>query len=124
MGTRLPDARTDYRDVSYLYQVIEAIGAGPDLASILRRIVSLVTEATRCHACFIYFVNDDQLTLRAASKVYAHLEGKVTFPVGNGLTGWVAKTRQSAVMVSSRAPTLANSDNSLARRAPGSGPLN
>jgi GAF domain-containing protein len=43
-------------------------------------------------------VNDDQLTLRAASKVYAHLEGTVSFPVGTGLTGWVAKTRQSAVI--------------------------
>jgi GAF domain-containing protein len=98
VGARVPDAHTEYQDASYLYQVIEAIGAGPDLASILRRIVSLVTEATRCHACFIYFAHDDQLTLRAASKVYAHLEGTVSFPVGNGLTGWVAKTRQSAVI--------------------------
>jgi len=98
VGARLPDSRAEYRDASYLYQVIEAIGAGPDLASILRRIVSLVTEATRCHACFIYFVHDDLLTLRAASTVYAHLEGTVSFPVGNGLTGWVAKTRQSAVI--------------------------
>jgi GAF domain-containing protein len=98
VGTRVPDARADFRDPSYLYQVIEAIGAGPDLAGILRRIVSLVTEATRCHACFIYFVRDGQLTLRAASRIYAHLEGKVSFPVGSGLTGWVAKTRQSAVI--------------------------
>lgn len=60
--------------------------------------MSLVTEATRCHACFIYFVHAGQLTLRAASTVYAHLEGKVSFPVGSGLTGWVAKTRQSAVI--------------------------
>ncbi|HEV2013092.1 MAG TPA: GAF domain-containing protein [Candidatus Dormibacteraeota bacterium] len=98
MAAHPPDTRPDYRDPSYLYQVIEAIGAGPDLVSILRRIVSLVTEATRCHACFIYFVHDGQLTLRAASRIYAHLEGQVSFPVGSGLTGWVAKTRQSAVI--------------------------
>src|ERR1700681_209206 len=98
VSSRLPETRTDYQDPSYLYQVIEAIGAGPDLAGILRRIVSLVTEATRCHACFIYFIRDGQLTLRAASRIYAHLEGKVSFPVGSGLTGWVAKTRQSAVI--------------------------
>ena len=98
MGARAPETGPDYRDPSYLYQVIEAIGAGPDLVSILRRIVRLVTEATRCHACFIYFMRDGQLTLRAASTIYAHLEGKVSFPVGSGLTGWVAKTRQSAVI--------------------------
>jgi GAF domain-containing protein len=98
VGTPLPDSTTNYRDASYLYQVIEAIGAGPDLASILRRIVSLVTEATGCHACFIYFLHQEQLTLRAASKVYAHLEGTVSLPVGSGLTGWVARTRQPAVI--------------------------
>jgi GAF domain-containing protein len=96
--TRPPDIRPGYQDPSYLYQIIETIGSGPDLASILRGIVSLVTEATRCHACFIYFVNHGQLTLRAASTMYAHLEGKVTFPVGSGLTGWVARTRQPAVI--------------------------
>jgi GAF domain-containing protein len=98
VGARLSAPRRDHGDPSYLYQVIEAIGAGPDLAGILRRIVSLVTEAARCHACFIYFVRDGQLTLRAASRIYAHLEGKVSFPVGSGLAGWVAKTRQSAVI--------------------------
>ena len=98
MRTRLPDGRSGYQDASYLYRIIETIGSGPDLATILRGIVSLVTEATRCHACFIYFVRDDQLMLRAASTMYSHLEGKVSFPVGSGLTGWVARTRQPAVI--------------------------
>lgn len=91
-------ARPGLQDPSYLYQVIETIGSGPDLARILRGIVKLVTEATRCHACFIYFLSHGQLTLRAASTMYAQMEGKVSFPVGSGLTGWVAQTRQSAVI--------------------------
>jgi GAF domain-containing protein len=83
-------------DSAYLYQIIETIGSGPDLGTILRGIVRLVTEATRCHACFIYFVQDDRLILRAASSMYAHLEGKITLPVGKGLTGWVTSKRRSA----------------------------
>jgi GAF domain-containing protein len=81
---------------AYLYELIQTIGSGPDLDSILRGVVRLVSEATSCHACFIYFLRDDALDLRVASSTYAHLEGRVQIPFGEGLTGWVAKTRRSA----------------------------
>jgi GAF domain-containing protein len=81
---------------SYLYELIQTIGAGPDLEAILRGVVRLVTEATACHACFIYFVREEELELRAASSMYEHLEGTVRIPPGEGLTGWVAKTRRAA----------------------------
>jgi GAF domain-containing protein len=79
-----------------LFEIIQTISSGPDLDTILRGIVRLVTEATACHACFVYFMDGDELRLRAASSIYSHLEGKVTMPVGAGLAGWVAKTRRSA----------------------------
>jgi len=85
---------TDER--AYLYELIQTIGAGPDLEAILRGVVRLVTEATGCHACFVYFLVDDTLVLRAASQMYEHLEGTVRIPSGEGLTGWVARTRRSA----------------------------
>lgn len=87
---RVPDER------AYLYEIIQTIGSGPDLETILRGVVRLVTEATACHACFIYFAKESALELRAASAIYAPLEGKVAIPIGEGLTGWVAKTRRSA----------------------------
>src|SRR5439155_24987095 len=80
---------------AHLYELSPTITSGPDLASILRGVVRLVTEATACHACFIYFLQDDELLLRAASGSYAHLEGRVRIPVGEGLTGWVAQARRS-----------------------------
>lgn len=80
---------------SYLYRIIQTISAGPDLETILRGTVSLLTEATGCHACFVYFVEDTGLVLRAASSMYAHLEGTVRLPRDKGLTGWVATTRRS-----------------------------
>ena len=36
-----------------------------------RGVVDLATEATGCHACFIYLLEDWQLTIRAASPVFA-----------------------------------------------------
>ena len=93
---RLATVRRVSDERTYLYELIQTIGAGPDLQAILRGVVRLVTEATACHACFIYFVDDDALILRAASSIYAQLEAKVTIPPGEGLTGWVAKARRSA----------------------------
>jgi sugar diacid utilization regulator/putative methionine-R-sulfoxide reductase with GAF domain len=93
---RLASVRRVSDERAYLYELIQTIGAGPDLDAILRGVVRLVTEATTCHACFVYFLRDDRLTLRAASAMYEHLEGQVRIPVGEGLTGWVAKTRRAA----------------------------
>jgi GAF domain-containing protein len=81
---------------AYLYRIIQTISAAPDLETVLRGIVRLLTEATGCHACFVYFVQDHNLVLRAASDVYAHLEGNVVLPMDKGLAGWVATTRRSA----------------------------
>ena len=110
MGPGGPRAGNDQRDrapdrvpavpVAYgpefLYQIIEVIGSGPDLATILHRFVPLVTAATECHGCFIYFVEESALVLRAASAGYSHLEGTVRLGQEEGLTGWVARTRRSA----------------------------
>ena len=83
-------------DRTYLYELIQTIGSGPDLDSILRGVAHLVVEAVACHACFIYLRRGDSLELRVAPPAYRHLEGQVSIPVGEGLTGWVAKTRRSA----------------------------
>lgn len=94
-----PDAhRPPLGEPSYLYRIIETIGSGPDLATILRGIIALIAEATRSHAVFFYFVEDGRLVLKATSPIYSHMEGAVSFPIGTGLTGWVAKTRHSAVI--------------------------
>jgi GAF domain-containing protein len=95
-GRGLAPVRRVSDERAYLYQIIQTIGAGPDLDAILRSVVHLVTEATACHACFVYFVKDDRLELRAASAMYAHLEGRVEIPVGEGLTGWAVRSRRSA----------------------------
>lgn len=106
-ASRIPSKRREQRpgavparrvpdETAYLYEIIQTISAGPDLATVLHGIVRLATEATKCHACLVYFVEGDRLTLRAASAMYAHLEGVVSFSIDEGLTGWVMRTRRSA----------------------------
>ncbi len=92
--------RTDAGDGLYgpefLYQIVEVISSGPDLHTILHGFVPLVTAATDSHGCFVYFVEDGQLVMRAASAGYSQLEGKVRLSREEGLAGWVARTERSA----------------------------
>ena len=79
-----------------LYAIISAVGSSVDLTKVLDGIVELVTEATGCHACFVYLRDGDRLRIRAASRIYAHVVGKVEFALDEGLTGWVARTGEPA----------------------------
>jgi GAF domain-containing protein len=79
-----------------LYAIIAAAGSSVDLSRVLDGVVSLLTEATACHACFVYIRDGDRLRVRAASEVYAHLVGRIELGLDEGLTGWVARHGQPA----------------------------
>ncbi|HEX7300921.1 MAG TPA: GAF domain-containing protein [Solirubrobacteraceae bacterium] len=79
-----------------LYAIISAVGSSLDLSRVLNGIVELVTEATECHACFVYLRDGERLRMRAASRIYAHLVGEIEFTLDEGLTGWVARTGKPA----------------------------
>ena len=76
-----------------LYAVIKTVSSSLSIERVLGAIVDIATDATSCHACFIYFVEDERLELRAASPRYSHLVGTLSFGLGEGLTGWVARTK-------------------------------
>jgi GAF domain-containing protein len=76
-----------------LYGVIKLVSSSLEMAPMLQGVVDLATEATGCHACFIYLLEDARLTIRAASPVFAEAVDKVQFSVEEGLTGWVARHR-------------------------------
>ena len=79
----------------YLYRIIEAIGSGPDLDTILRGVIQLVTDATGCQGCFVFFLHGEELVLHAASGIYSHLAGQVRLSIDEGLVGWAARTGRS-----------------------------
>jgi GAF domain-containing protein len=81
------------RENETLYAVIKTVSSSLDLDRVLDGIVEIATDATRCHACFIYFLDGERLVLRAASPRYSHLVGELTWGIDEGLTGWVARTK-------------------------------
>jgi GAF domain-containing protein len=76
-----------------LYKVIKTVSSSLALDRVLDGIVEIATDATACHACFVYFVEGDRLELRAASPLYAHLVGEIGWGLDEGLTGWVVRTK-------------------------------
>ncbi len=76
-----------------LYAVIGLVASAPDLDRVLDGTVALLTEATACHACFVYLRDGERLRLRAASRPYEQLVGRVEFGMDEGLAGWVARNR-------------------------------
>ncbi|HEY5318358.1 MAG TPA: GAF domain-containing protein, partial [Solirubrobacteraceae bacterium] len=76
-----------------LYGVIKLVSSSLELGPMLQGIVDLATDATECHACFIYLLEDEELTIRAASPVFADAVGNVRLALEEGLTGWVARHR-------------------------------
>jgi GAF domain-containing protein len=76
-----------------LYAVIKTVSSSLALDRVLGGIVDIATDATDCHACFIYFVEDERLVLRAASPGYSELVGELGWGLDEGLTGWVARTK-------------------------------
>src|ERR687894_869759 len=81
------------RENETLYAVIKTVSSSLALDRVLGGIVEIATDATGCHACFIYFVEDDRLVLRAASPRYSELVGRLQWGLDEGLTGWVARTK-------------------------------
>ncbi len=77
-----------------LYSVIRLVSSSLELGPMLQGVVELSTQATGCHACFIYLLENDQLTIRAASPVFAAAVGNVQLSLDEGLTGWVARHRR------------------------------
>jgi len=81
------------RENETLYAVIKTVSSSLDLDRVLDGIVEIATDATGCHACFIYFLDGERLVLRAASPRYSHLVGQLSWGIDEGLTGWVARTK-------------------------------
>jgi GAF domain-containing protein len=91
MGT--PAASSETRVLS---EIISTVASTLDLEEVLRAVVRLLSEASAVHACFAYLVEDDgqRLVMRAASKPYAQLVGRILLERGEGLAWWALEHKE------------------------------
>jgi uroporphyrinogen-III synthase len=64
------------------------------LESIHQLIVDFVTEAVHCDSCLVYILRGDQLVLSASKHPHPNLINRLSLPLGEGITGWVAEHRE------------------------------
>ena len=83
-----------------LKRIGQAIGLMLDMPRMLQMVAEIVQQVTGTDVCLIYFLNDSktELVLRAASSMARGVVGKVRMKVGEGVTGWVAETRERVAL--------------------------
>lgn len=79
-----------------LYRINQAATANLDLEAMLNTVVQVVTETTASDGCsiFLYDAPANALTLRAAIGLNPDAVGRVVLPLGIGITGAAAVSRQ------------------------------
>ena len=89
------------REAQLLSRIIDTISAGLDLDRILQGVARLVTETAETDVCFVYLLDEQgtRLQLRGATPPFDDLVGKIELSLGEGVSGWVARHGEPAVLV-------------------------
>jgi uroporphyrinogen-III synthase len=67
---------------------------------VLARVVEFVSAVVMCDSCFIYVLEDGDLTLRASKNPHAEVVDRLKLRIGQGITGWVAENKKPVVLSS------------------------
>jgi uroporphyrinogen-III synthase len=78
-----------------LHEISSRIALADPLHLVLERIVKFACAVIPCDSCFVYTLEGEQLILRASKNPHADQVDTLNVSVGEGITGWVAKHRES-----------------------------
>ena len=84
--------------------IIEAISSGPSLRPLAASVARLIASATGADVCFVHVLDDGggALTLTGATPPFDSQVGRITLPVGEGVSGWVASHHKPAVIAAGK----------------------
>jgi uroporphyrinogen-III synthase len=92
--------RDGLAQMDFLHEISSRMAAADSLHLVLDRIVAFITSVIPCDSCFIYVLEGENLVLRASKNPHAELIDHIGVPMGQGVTGWVAKHRQPVAIAS------------------------
>jgi signal transduction histidine kinase len=89
------------RENALLLDIIEAASSGPSVEPLAAAVARLITDSTATDVCFVHVLDDTErsLTLAGATPPFDRQVGRIQLPMGSGVTGWVARHREPAVIV-------------------------
>jgi sugar diacid utilization regulator/putative methionine-R-sulfoxide reductase with GAF domain len=90
------ELRQVVRELEFLQRLSLSAAATTDSGDLLDLIISETTSALGCDVCSLYLLDADgrELTLTATNGLNEGMVGQVSMAVGEGITGWVAGTRE------------------------------
>ena len=88
--------------LEFLHRISGRLAVADPLNEVLGQIVEFLNDVVGADSCFIYVLEEDQLVLRASKNPHPESVGNIRIPMGEGITGWVAQSRE-AVAISSGA---------------------
>ena len=88
------------QELRILHEISQSISCNLDLDQVLKEIIDLVVDVTRCDSCLLYLVDESEpyLFLRASKNPHPRLIGRIALKVGEGITGWVAENAELVVI--------------------------
>ena len=83
------------KELSFLHEVAQVASSTLDWDEMLRQIIDRTTSAMQAEVCSLYLLDrrEGQLTLVATNGLNRRAIGRAKLPLGEGITGWVAKAR-------------------------------
>jgi signal transduction protein with GAF and PtsI domain len=89
-----PRMMSNPTEIEFLHEIGSRMAAADPLHAVLGRVVTFVSSLVQCDSCFVYVLNqDNELVLRASKNPHPDVVDRLKIPVGQGITGWVAKHR-------------------------------
>jgi two-component system, NarL family, sensor kinase len=101
---RVLDLADPVRENALLLGIIEAASTGPAVEPLAAAVAQLITDATATDVCFVHVLDDTErsLTLAGATPPFDREVGRVQLSISSGVTGWVARHREPAVIVENK----------------------
>lgn len=88
------------KELEILQSIAETVNYNWNLKNILSSIIKIVSDYTNSDSCFIYLVDGGVLTLQASQNPHRSELGRIKMKKGEGITGWVASHKKTAVISS------------------------
>ena len=94
------DSSLAARELSFLVRLAQAAASTPRPDELLELIIRETTSAIGTDVCSLYLLAPpgSELLLTATNGLNENMIGKVRMKVGEGITGWVADSRQAAIV--------------------------
>ncbi|BBZ26869.1 sensor histidine kinase [Mycolicibacterium madagascariense] len=89
------------RELALLRELIQAASRGPGVEPLAEAAARMITAATGTDVCFVHVLDDAEqsLTLTGATPPFDSQVGKIRLPLGQGVSGWVARVREPVVII-------------------------